>query len=224
MQRELDLIDVWFDSGAMPYAQWHYPFENRENFDKLFPADFIAEGVDQTRGWFFTLHAIATIISDSVSFKNIVSNGLVLDKNGNKMSKRLGNAVDPFIVIDQYGADPLRWYMITNSQPWDNLKFDIEGVAEVSRKFFGTLYNTYSFFALYANVDGFANKEEQIPVANRPEIDRWVLSGLNSLIKEVTELYDTYEPTRAGRLIANFVDEDLSNWYVRLNRKRFWGG
>lgn len=224
MQRELDLIDVWFDSGAMPYAQWHYPFENRENFDKLFPADFIAEGVDQTRGWFFTLHAIATIISDSVSFKNIVSNGLVLDKNGNKMSKRLGNAVDPFIVIDQYGADPLRWYMITNSQPWDNLKFDIEGVAEVSRKFFGTLYNTYSFFALYANVDGFANKEEQIPVANRPEIDRWVLSGLNSLIQEVTELYDTYEPTRAGRLIANFVDEDLSNWYVRLNRKRFWGG
>ena len=224
MQRELDLIDVWFDSGAMPYAQWHYPFENRENFDKLFPADFIAEGVDQTRGWFFTLHAIATIISGSVSFKNIVSNGLVLDKNGNKMSKRLGNAVDPFIVIDQYGADPLRWYMITNSQPWDNLKFDIEGVAEVSRKFFGTLYNTYSFFALYANVDGFANKEEQIPVANRPEIDRWVLSGLNSLIKEVTELYDTYEPTRAGRLIANFVDEDLSNWYVRLNRKRFWGG
>lgn len=224
MQRELDLIDVWFDSGAMPYAQWHYPFENKENFDKLFPADFIAEGVDQTRGWFFTLHAIATIISDSVSFKNIVSNGLVLDKNGNKMSKRLGNAVDPFIVIDQYGADPLRWYMITNSQPWDNLKFDIEGVAEVSRKFFGTLYNTYSFFALYANVDGFANKEEQIPVANRPEIDRWVLSGLNSLIKEVTELYDTYEPTRAGRLIANFVDEDLSNWYVRLNRKRFWGG
>ena len=224
MQRELDLIDVWFDSGAMPYAQWHYPFENRENFDKLFPADFIAEGVDQTRGWFFTLHAIATIISDSVSFKNIVSNGLVLDKNGNKMSKRLGNAVDPFIVIDQYGADPLRWYMITNSQPWDNLKFDIEGVAEVSRKFFGTLYNTYSFFALYANVDGFANKEEQIPVANRPEIDRWVLSGLNSLIKEVTELYDTYEPTRAGRLVANFVDEDLSNWYVRLNRKRFWGG
>jgi len=224
MQRELDLIDVWFDSGAMPYAQWHYPFENRENFDKLFPADFIAEGVDQTRGWFFTLHAIATIISDSVSFKNIVSNGLVLDKNGNKMSKRLGNAVDPFIVMEQYGADPLRWYMITNSQPWDNLKFDIEGVAEVSRKFFGTLYNTYSFFALYANVDGFANKEEQIPVANRPEIDRWVLSGLNSLIKEVTELYDTYEPTRAGRLVANFVDEDLSNWYVRLNRKRFWGG
>ncbi len=224
MQRELDLIDVWFDSGAMPYAQWHYPFENKENFDKLFPADFIAEGVDQTRGWFFTLHAIATIISDSVSFKNIVSNGLVLDKNGNKMSKRLGNAVDPFMVMEQYGADPLRWYMITNSQPWDNLKFDIEGVAEVSRKFFGTLYNTYSFFALYANVDGFANKEEQIPVANRPEIDRWVLSGLNSLIKEVTELYDTYEPTRAGRLIANFVDEDLSNWYVRLNRKRFWGG
>jgi len=224
MQRELDLIDVWFDSGAMPYAQWHYPFENRENFDKLFPADFIAEGVDQTRGWFFTLHAIATIISDSVSFKNIVSNGLVLDKNGNKMSKRLGNAVDPFMVMEQYGADPLRWYMITNSQPWDNLKFDIEGVVEVSRKFFGTLYNTYSFFALYANVDGFANKEEQIPVANRPEIDRWVLSGLNSLIKEVTELYDTYEPTRAGRLIANFVDEDLSNWYVRLNRKRFWGG
>ncbi len=224
MYREPDLIDVWFDSGAMPYAQWHYPFENKNNFDKLFPADFIAEGVDQTRGWFFTLHAIATMISDNVSFKNIISNGLVLDKNGNKMSKRLGNAIDPFMVMEKYGADPLRWYMITNSQPWDNLKFDIEGVAEVSRKFFGTLYNTYSFFALYANVDGFTNSEEQIPVGKRPEIDQWILSELNTLVKETTELYDAYEPTRAGRLIANFVDEDLSNWYVRLNRKRFWGG
>lgn len=224
MYRETDLIDVWFDSGAMPYAQWHYPFENRENFDKLFPADFIAEGVDQTRGWFFTLHAVATMISNSISFKNIISNGLVLDKNGNKMSKRLGNAVDPFQVMEQYGADALRWYMITNSQPWDNLKFDIEGVAEVCRKYFGTLYNTYSFFALYANVDGFANNEPQIPISQRPEIDRWILSELNTLIEQVTELYDNYEPTRAGRLISNFVDEDLSNWYVRLNRKRFWGG
>ncbi|HON18317.1 MAG TPA: class I tRNA ligase family protein, partial [Salinivirgaceae bacterium] len=224
MYREPDLIDVWFDSGAMPYAQWHYPFENKENFDKLFPADFIAEGVDQTRGWFFTLHAISTMISDSISYKNIISNGLVLDKNGNKMSKRLGNAIDPFDVIENYGADPLRWYMITNSQPWDNLKFDIEGVGEVSRKFFGTLYNTYSFFALYANVDGFTNVTDQIPVEKRPEIDQWILSELNTLIAEVTEMYESYEPTRAGRLIANFVDEHLSNWYVRLNRKRFWGG
>ncbi len=224
MQRETDLVDVWFDSGAMPYAQWHYPFENKEDFDTLFPADFIAEGVDQTRGWFFTLHAVATMISDNVSYKNIISNGLVLDKNGNKMSKRLGNAVDPFDVMEKYGADPLRWYMMTNSQPWDNLKFDIEGVAEVSRKFFGTLYNTYSFFALYANVDGFTNKEKQIPVAQRPEIDRWILSELNTLIKDVNEMYDSYEPTRVGRMIANFVDEHLSNWYVRLNRKRFWGG
>ncbi len=224
MYREPDLIDVWFDSGAMPYAQWHYPFENKDQFPNLFPADFIAEGVDQTRGWFFTLHAISTMISDSISFKNIISNGLVLDKNGNKMSKRLGNAVDPFEVIETYGADPLRWYMITNSQPWDNLKFDIEGVGEVSRKFFGTLYNTYAFFALYANVDGFNDVTHQIPVAERPEIDRWILSELNSLIAEVIEMYDSYEPTRAGRLIAHFVDEHLSNWYVRLNRKRFWGG
>ncbi|MDD4746755.1 MAG: isoleucine--tRNA ligase [Salinivirgaceae bacterium] len=224
MHRELDLIDVWFDSGAMPFAQWHFPFENEAEINNLFPADFIAEGVDQTRGWFFTLHAISTMISDGVAFKNIISNGLVLDKKGNKMSKRLGNAVDPFQVMDKYGADPLRWYMMTNSQPWDNLKFDEEGVAEVSRKFFGTLYNTYSFFALYANVDGFTNNDAKVDLAKQPEIDRWILSELNSLINQVTELYDTYEPTRAGRLIASFVDEHLSNWYVRLNRKRFWGG
>lgn len=224
MQRESDLIDVWFDSGAMPYAQLHYPFEHKENIDKYFPSDFIAEGVDQTRGWFFTLHALSTMLFDSVSFKNIISNGLVLDKNGNKMSKRLGNAVEPFEVIEKHGSDPLRWYMITNSQPWDNLKFDIDGVDEVKRKFFGTLYNTYSFFSLYANVDGFCYTEKDIPVNERPEIDRWVISLLNSLIKEVEDAYENYEPTRAGRAIQDFVTEHLSNWYVRLNRKRFWGG
>lgn len=224
MFREPDLIDVWFDSGAMPYAQLHYPFEHSDRFKQDFPADFIAEGVDQTRGWFFTLHAIATMISDSVSFKNIISNGLVLDKNGNKMSKRLGNAVDPFKVIDAHGADPLRWYMITNSQPWDNLKFDMEGMEEVKRKFFGTLYNTYSFFSLYANVDGFTYSEDEVPMEQRQEIDRWILSLLNSLIAEVENAYESYEPTRAGRAIQNFVIEDLSNWYVRLSRKRFWGG
>ncbi|TAJ11249.1 isoleucine--tRNA ligase [Marinilabiliaceae bacterium JC017] len=224
MHREPDLIDVWFDSGAMPYAQMHYPFENKEGFDQVYPADFIAEGVDQTRGWFFTLHAIATMLFDSVAFKNIISNGLVLDKNGNKMSKRLGNAVDPFASIEKYGSDPLRWYMITNSQPWDNLKFDLSGVDEVKRKFFGTLYNTYSFFALYANVDGYTGQENLIPVNERPEIDRWVMSLLNSLVKEVTESLDSYEPTKAGRAIQDFVMENLSNWYVRLNRKRFWGG
>ena len=226
MKRESDLIDVWFDSGAMPYAQIHYPFENKEAFERgdVFPCDFIAEGVDQTRGWFYTLHAIATMIFDSVSYKTVISNGLVLDKNGNKMSKRLGNAVDPFETIEKYGSDPLRWYMITNSSPWDNLKFDIEGVEEVRRKFFGTLYNTYSFFALYANVDGFTGTEAQVPVAERPEIDRWIISLLNSLIKNVDEFYASYEPTRAGRAIADFVNDNLSNWYVRLNRKRFWGG
>jgi len=222
--RELDLIDVWFDSGAMPYAQQHYPFENKENFDKLFPAQFIAEGVDQTRGWFFTLHAIATMCFDGVAFENIISNGLVLDAKGNKMSKRLGNAVDPFSTIEKYGSDPLRWYMITNAQPWDNLKFDLGGIEEVRRKFFGTLYNTYSFFQLYANVDGFNYSEADVPMVNRPEIDRWVLSLLNSLIKEVEECYEAYEPTRAGRAIQNFVNENLSNWYVRLCRKRYWGG
>jgi isoleucyl-tRNA synthetase len=222
MYRESDLIDVWFDSGAMPYAQMHYPFENKDNLP--FPADFVAEGVDQTRGWFFTLHALASLLFDSIAFKNIISNGLVLDKNGNKMSKRLGNAVDPFIVIEEYGSDPLRWYMMTNSQPWDNLKFDVSGVDEVKRKFFGTLYNSYSFFALYANVDGFNAHEKEVPVNERPEIDRWVISLLNSLIKEVVSAYDNYEPTRAGRAIQEFVTENLSNWYVRLNRKRFWGG
>jgi len=224
MFREKDLIDVWFDSGAMPFAQWHWPFENTEDFEQLYPADFIAEGVDQTRGWFFTLHAISTMISDNVAFKNIISNGLVLDKAGAKMSKRLGNGVDPFESIEKYGSDPLRWYMITNAQPWDNLKFDIEGVDEVRRKFFGTLYNTYGFFALYANVDGFKFKEDEIPVSERPEIDRWVISLLNTLIKEVKDAYESYEPTRAGRAIQNFVGDNLSNWYVRLNRKRFWGG
>ena len=225
MKRESDLIDVWFDSGAMPYAQLHYPFENGgADFHDVYPADFIAEGVDQTRGWFFTLHAIATMLFDSVAFKNIISNGLVLDKNGNKMSKRLGNAVDPFEVLDKYGADATRWYMISNSQPWDNLKFDVEGVDEVRRKFFGTLYNTYSFFALYANIDGFTGSEEEIPVAERPEIDRWIISELNTLIKSVTESLEGYDPTPAARAIQEFVGENLSNWYVRLNRKRFWGG
>jgi isoleucyl-tRNA synthetase len=222
--REKDLIDVWFDSGAMPYAQWHWPFEHKDDFKQLYPADFIAEGVDQTRGWFFTLHAISTLISDNIAFKNIISNGLVLDKNGAKMSKRLGNAVDPFDAIEKYGSDPLRWYMITNAQPWDNLKFDMEGVDEVRRKFFGTLYNTYGFFALYANVDNFTYAEAEIPMNERPEIDRWIISLLNTLIKEVKESYETYEPTRAGRAIQNFVNDNLSNWYVRLNRKRFWGG
>ena len=225
MKRETDLIDVWFDSGSMPYAQLHYPFENKELIDSrsYYPADFIAEGVDQTRGWFFTLHAIATMVFDSVAFKNVVSNGLVLDKNGNKMSKRLGNAVDPFGAIEKFGSDPLRWYMITNSSPWDNLKFDTDGVDEVRRKFFGTLYNTYSFFALYANVDGFTYAEPEVLVSERPEIDRWILSLLNSLVKDVDACYTDYEPTKAGRLITDFVNDNLSNWYVRLNRKRFWG-
>ena len=226
MKRETDLIDVWFDSGAMPYAQIHYPFENKDALDKgfVYPADFIAEGVDQTRGWFFTLHAIATMVFDSVAYKAVVSNGLVLDKNGNKMSKRLGNAVDPFETIEQYGSDPLRWYMITNASPWDNIKFDVDGIEEVRRKFFGTLYNTYSFFVLYANVDGFDYKEADVPMEERPEIDRWILSLLNSLVKDVDGFYDTYEPTRAGRAISDFVNDNLSNWYVRLNRRRFWGG
>ena len=226
MKRESDLIDVWFDSGSMPYAQIHYPFENKELLDNrlVYPADFIAEGVDQTRGWFFTLHAIATMVFDSVSYKAVISNGLVLDKNGNKMSKRLGNAVDPFSTIEKYGSDPLRWYMITNSSPWDNLKFDVDGVEEVRRKFFGTLYNTYSFFALYANVDGFEYSEADVPMEARPEIDRWILSVLNTLVKSVDTCYNDYEPTKAGRLISDFVNDNLSNWYVRLNRKRFWGG
>lgn len=226
MKRETDLIDVWFDSGAMPYAQIHYPFENKEILDNrtVYPADFIAEGVDQTRGWFFTLHALATMVFDSVAYKAVVSNGLVLDKNGNKMSKRLGNAVDPFSTIEQYGSDPLRWYMITNASPWDNIKFDIDGMDEVRRKFFGTLYNTYSFFSLYANVDGFDYSEPDVPLNERPEIDCWILSLLNTLVKDVDGFYDTYEPTRAGRAISEFVNDNLSNWYVRLNRRRFWGG
>ena len=224
MYREPDLIDVWFDSGAMPYAQYHYPFEKEKPLDSCFPADFIAEGVDQTRGWFFTLHAIAVMLFDSVSFRTCVSNGLVLDKNGNKMSKRLGNAVDPFETIDRFGADATRWYMITNSQPWDNLKFDLDGIEEIRRKFFGTLYNTYAFFALYANIDGFTYSEPEIPLEQRPEIDRWILSELNSLIRFTDECYADYEPTKAGRAISDFVDEHLSNWYVRLSRRRFWKG
>ncbi|RZJ30152.1 MAG: isoleucine--tRNA ligase [Flavobacterium sp.] len=226
MKRETDLIDVWFDSGAMPYAQWHYPFENKDKVDggKDFPADFIAEGVDQTRGWFYTLHAIATLVFDKIAYKNVVSNGLVLDKNGQKMSKRLGNAVDPFTTLAEYGPDATRWYMIANANPWDNLKFDIEGVAEVRRKFFGTLYNTYSFFALYANIDGFSYSEDEIPLDQRPEIDRWILSELNTLIKDVDSFYADYEPTKAARAISEFVQENLSNWYVRLCRRRFWKG
>ncbi len=224
MFREPDLIDVWFDSGAMPYAQFHYPFEGENQLDKYFPADFIAEGVDQTRGWFFTLHAIATMIFDDVAYKTCVSNGLVLDKEGNKMSKRLGNATDPFETIDKYGPDATRWYMITNAQPWDNLKFDVEGIAEVRRKFFGTLYNTYAFFVLYANIDGFDYSEKDIPIEKRPELDRWILSELNTLVKSVDEYFDDYEPTKAGRAIAQFVDSKLSNWYVRLSRRRFWKG
>jgi isoleucyl-tRNA synthetase len=222
MRRELDLIDVWFDSGAMPYAQLHYPFENKNIFKQNFPADFIAEGVDQTRGWFFTLHAISTMLFDSVSFKNVISNGLVLDKNGNKMSKRLGNGIDPFNTIDKYGADATRWYMISNAQPWDNLKFDVKGIVEVQRKFFGTLYNTYSFFALYANIDGFSYLEDMIPINERVELDRWILSELNSLIKDVEKSYEDYDPTKATRLIQDFVNDKLSNWHVRLSRRRFW--
>ncbi|MET0462970.1 MAG: isoleucine--tRNA ligase [Chitinophagaceae bacterium] len=224
MQRVPDLIDVWFDSGAMPYAQWHFPFENKETFRQSFPADFIAEGVDQTRGWFYTLHAIACLVFDSVAYKTVVSNGLVLDKNGNKMSKRLGNVVNPFETIEKFGADATRWYLITNASPWDNLKFDLDGIKEVQRKFFGTLYNTYQFFALYANVDGFSFQEKYIPLEERPEIDRWILSSLNTLVKTVTASMDDYEPTQAGRAVEDFVDEHLSNWYVRLCRRRFWKG
>ncbi|MGB0254832.1 MAG: class I tRNA ligase family protein, partial [Flavobacteriaceae bacterium] len=226
MYRENDLIDVWFDSGSMPYAQWHYPFEHKEKIDEGldFPADFIAEGVDQTRGWFYTLHVIGGLVFDNIAFKNVVSNGLVLDKNGQKMSKRLGNAVDPFETLETYGADATRWYMISNANPWDNLKFDIEGIEEVRRKFFGTLYNTYSFFSLYANIDGFTFSEDEIPLAERPEIDQWILSELHSLIQKTTAHFDAYEPTRACRAISHFVTEDLSNWYVRLCRRRFWKG
>jgi len=226
MKRENDLIDVWFDSGSMPYAQWHYPFENKELIDKreTFPADFIAEGVDQTRGWFYTLHAIATMVFDSVAYKNVVSNGLVLDKEGKKMSKRLGNAADPWMTIKEYGPDATRWYLISNANPWDNLKFDPEGIAEVKRKFFGTLYNTYSFFSLYANIDEFNYSEKEILLENRPEIDQWILSELHTLIKKVDEAYDNYEPTKATRAIAYYVQENLSNWYVRLSRRRFWKG
>jgi isoleucyl-tRNA synthetase len=226
MKREADLIDVWFDSGSMPYAQWHYPFENKDKIDenKDFPADFIAEGVDQTRGWFYTLHAIGTLVFDKVAYKNVVSNGLVLDKNGQKMSKRLGNAADPFETLNEYGPDATRWYMISNANPWDNLKFDLEGIAEVRRKFFGTLYNTYSFFSLYANIDGFTYKETEIPLHERPEIDQWIISELNTLINEVDGFYADYEPTKAARAISDFVQENLSNWYVRLCRRRFWKG
>ena len=226
MYREADLIDVWFDSGAMPYAQWHYPFENKEKIDSGsdFPADYIAEGVDQTRGWFYTLHAIGTLVFDSIAYKNVISNGLVLDKNAQKMSKRLGNAIDPFNTLDTYGPDATRWYMIANANPWDNLKFDLEGIAEVQRKFFGTLYNTYSFFSIYANIDRFTHDEPSIPIAQRPELDRWILSELNSLIQDVDAAYEAYEPTKAARAIASFVQEKLSNWYVRLSRRRFWKG
>jgi isoleucyl-tRNA synthetase len=226
MKREADLIDVWFDSGSMPYAQWHYPFENKDKIDqnKDFPADFIAEGVDQTRGWFYTLHAIGTLVFDKVAYKNVVSNGLVLDKNGQKMSKRLGNAADPFETLKEYGPDATRWYMISNANPWDNLKFDLEGIAEVRRKFFGTLYNTYSFFSLYANIDGFKFEEAEIPLNERPEIDQWIISELNTLVKDVDSFYADYEPTKAARAISEFVQENLSNWYVRLCRRRFWKG
>ncbi|MFM1792333.1 MAG: Isoleucyl-tRNA synthetase, partial [Bacteroidota bacterium] len=225
MQRETDLIDVWFDSGAMPYAQWHWPFENEETFKQNFPADFIAEGVDQTRGWFFTLHTIATLLFDDIAFKNVIANGLVLDKHGNKMSKRLGNAIDPFETVDKYGADAVRWYMVTNAQPWDNLKFDMDGVVEAQRKFLGTLYNTYGFFAIYANLDLYAfNPNKPVDEAHFTELDRWVLSKLNSMIGDVQEAYNDYDPTRAGRYIEDFVTEHLSNWYVRLSRRRFWKG
>ena len=226
MFRESDLIDVWFDSGSMPYAQWHYPFENKELIDnnKAFPADFIAEGVDQTRGWFYTLHAIATMCFDSVAYKNVVSNGLVLDKTGQKMSKSKGNAVDPFSTLSTYGPDATRWYMMSNSQPWDNLKFDLEGIAEVKRKFFGTIYNTYQFFALYANLDNFSYNEAEISLEKRPEIDRWILSELNTLIQKVDALYADYEPTKAARAISEFTQDYLSNWFVRLSRRRFWKG
>jgi isoleucyl-tRNA synthetase len=226
MYRESDLIDVWFDSGSMPYAQWHYPFENKTLIDdnKAFPADFIAEGVDQTRGWFYTLHAIGTMVFDSVAYKNVVSNGLVLDKKGQKMSKRLGNATDPFETLATFGADATRWYMISNANPWDNLKFDIEGIEEVKRKFFGTLYNTYAFFTLYANIDKFTYSEADIPHDNRPEIDRWILSELNTLVQKVDAFYGDYEPTKAARIISEFTQEFLSNWYVRLSRRRFWKG
>jgi isoleucyl-tRNA synthetase len=224
MKRVPDLIDVWFDSGAMPYAQWHFPFENKETFKQSFPADFICEGVDQTRGWFYTLHAIAALVFDSVAFKTCVSNGLVLDKSGNKMSKRLGNVVDPFKTIETFGADATRWYLVTNASPWDNMKFDLDGIKEVQRKFFGTLYNTYQFFSLYANVDGFSFKEKYVPLTERPEIDRWILSSLNTVVKKVNEFMDDYEPTQAGRVVEDFVDEHLSNWYVRLCRRRFWKG
>jgi len=226
MERESDLIDVWFDSGSMPYAQWHYPFENKELIDNntSYPADFIAEGVDQTRGWFYTLHAIGTMVFDSVAYKNVVSNGLVLDKNGQKMSKRLGNAADPFEVLSTYGADATRWYMISNANPWDNLKFDKDGIEEVKRKFFGTLYNTYSFFSLYTNIDGFSYAEEDVPLHERPELDRWILSELHTLIKKVDKFYEEYEPTKAARAISGFTQDYLSNWYVRLSRRRFWKG
>jgi len=224
MKRVPDLIDVWFDSGAMPYAQWHFPFENKETFRQSFPADFICEGVDQTRGWFYTLHAIASLVFDSVAFKTCVSNGLVLDKSGNKMSKRLGNVVDPFKTIETFGADATRWYLVTNASPWDNMKFDLDGIKEVQRKFFGTLYNTYQFFALYSNVDEFSFKEKYVPLTERPEIDRWILSSLNTVVKKVNEFMDDYEPTQAGRVVEDFVDEHLSNWYVRLCRRRFWKG
>ena len=226
MHRESDLIDVWFDSGSMPYAQWHYPFENQDLIEKntAFPANFIAEGVDQTRGWFYTLHAIGTMVFDSVAYKNVVSNGLVLDKNGQKMSKRLGNAVDPFETLKTHGADATRWYMISNANPWDNLRFDSEGIEEVKRKFFGTLYNTYAFFALYTNIDGFCYQEKDIPLRERSELDRWILSELHTLIKKVDQFYAAYEPTRAARAISDFTQDYLSNWYVRLSRRRFWKG